>query len=99
VWLSSPVQIVDSWHHEVAAILARLFEGYMNGFLTWVGERTTSLVHGCDLEIRNGDLETVTEFMKAQARRTMPFTAAAVADQREQTDFMFPFLEEDWKHP
>ena len=54
-------------------VLAKLFEGDTEGFVAWIGERTKSLVHAYDLEIRDADLETVSGFMQAKARRTLPF--------------------------
>jgi len=81
--------------------LTKLFEGDTEGFVAWVGEQTESLVKAYDLEMRDADLETVTNFMLAKARRTLVFTApeqsAAVA-QSDQ-DGIFPFLDEDWKQP
>jgi hypothetical protein len=85
----------------VAMVLAQLIGGDAEGFVTWIGERTKSLVHAYDFEIRDADLETVTSFMQAKARRTRPFTASDLStdDKRMDLDFLFPFPEEDWKQP
>ena len=44
----------------------KLFEGDTDGFVAWIGERTNSLVHAYDLEMRDADLETVTQFHAGQ---------------------------------
>jgi len=81
----------------VDLVLTKLFECDTDGFVAWIGERTTSLVHAYDLEMRDADLETVANFMQAKARRTLPFAApdesAAVASKDQ--DGIFPFLAED----
>jgi predicted GIY-YIG superfamily endonuclease len=86
-------------HIGVDLVLTKLFEGDTDGFVAWIGERTTSLVHAHDLEMRDADLETVTNFMQAKARRTLPSAAlgqsAAVA--RKDRGGIFPFLAEDWR--
>lgn len=85
----------------VETVLAKLCEGDTDGFVAWIGERTNSLVHAYDVEMRDADLETVTNFMQAMARRTLPFAAhdqsAAVA--KKEPEGMLPFLGEDWKQP
>jgi len=53
------------------------------------------------VEMRDADLETVTHFMQAKARRTLPF---ATPDQRAGTtrkepEAMLPFLVEDGQQP
>jgi hypothetical protein len=83
----------------VNLVLTKLFEGDTDGFVVWIGEQTTSLAHAYDLEIRDADLETVTHFMQAKARRTLPSAApheSAAVPHRDQ-DGIFPFLTEDWK--
>ena len=67
------------------------------GFVTWITERTNSLVHAYDVEMRDADLETVTHCMQAKARRTLPF---ATPDQRararrKEPEAMLLFLGED----
>ena len=78
--------------------LTKLFEGDTEGFVAWVGEQTESLVKAYDLEMRDADLETVTNFMLAKARRTLPFTvpdrSATVAEK--DGGGIFPFLNEGW---
>jgi predicted GIY-YIG superfamily endonuclease len=82
----------------VALVLSKLVEGDADGVVALIGERTNSLVRAYDLEIRDADLEAVTEFMKAKARRLAPF---ATPDQPPvlpilDPEFMQPFLGEDW---
>jgi len=57
----------------VAPALTKLFAGDAEGFVDWINERTKDLVRAYDLEMREADLETVTSFMRARARRTLPF--------------------------
>ena len=57
---------------EAKGILGGLFEGDADGFVTWIGERTQSLPHKCDLEIRDADLESVTHWVQAMKRRSAP---------------------------
>lgn len=80
-------------------VLMKLFEGDVDGFVVWIGERTNSLVHAYDVEMRDADLETVTHFMHAKARRTLPFATpdqSAAAAKREP-EAMLPFPDEDWQ--
>jgi len=87
--------------HEVDPALAKLFAGDTDGFVAWIGERTKPLVKAYDLEMRDADLETVTNFMQARARRTLPFAApdqrAAVA--KRQCEGLLPFVDKDWHQP
>ena len=53
----------------------KLFAGDTDGFVAWIGERTNSLVHAYDLEIRDADLETVTTFYAGQGAAHLPFDA------------------------
>jgi hypothetical protein len=78
----------------VDLVLMKLFAGDLEGFTTWIGERTNSLVHAYDAEMRDADLETVTHFMQARARRTLPFaTPDRSADaKRKEPEPMLPFL-------
>jgi hypothetical protein len=85
----------------VDLVLAKLFEGDTDGFVAWIGERTTLLVKAYDLEMRDADLETVTNVMQSKARRTLPFAApeqSTGVPQKDQNG-IFPFLDEDWKQP
>ena len=81
--------------------LIKLFEGDTEGFTAWIGERTNPLAHAYDVEMRDSDLETVTYFMQARARRLLPF---ATPDQRataakRQREALLPFLGEEWQQP
>ena len=53
--------------------LTRLFAGDVDSFCNWLGERTKPLARAYDRELLEADLETVTSFMRAKARRTHPF--------------------------
>lgn len=77
--------------------LTRLFEGNTDGFVSWIKDRTSSLTHAYDLEIRDSDLETVTGFMQASARRSSPLTAPDRIVRLEATFASVPlFPEEEW---
>jgi hypothetical protein len=82
-------------------VRAGTFSGDSDGFVAWIGERTQSLVHAYDLEIRDADLETVCEFMQAKARRPLPFPSPdrSADNQRMSLDLVLPFMDEDWNHP
>ena len=95
------IATVEANHSGVDLVLAKLFEGDTDGFVAWIGEQTKALAFAYDLEMRNADLETVTNFTQAKTRRTLPFAApeqsAAVADKDQ--DGIFPFLAEDCRQP
>ena len=95
------IATVEANHSGVDLVLAKLFEGDTDGFVAWIGEQTKSLAYAYDLEMRDADLETVTNFTQAKAHRTLPFAApdqSAAAAQKDQGE-VFPFLAEDWKQP
>jgi hypothetical protein len=82
------IATIEADHSEVDLVLTKLFEGETEGFVAWIAERTKSLVKAYDLEMRDADLETVTNFIQAKARRTLPFAApdqraAVVTRERE----------------
>ena len=85
------IATINADHSEVDLALAKLLGCDTEWFAAWVGERTTSMVHAYDLEMRDADLETVTKFMQAKARRTLPFAAPdespAVAQQDQDGVF------------
>jgi hypothetical protein len=59
------------------------------------------LVKAYDLEMRDADLETVTNFIQAKARRTLPFAAPdqpAVVVNSEREGIL-PFVDEDRQQP
>jgi predicted GIY-YIG superfamily endonuclease len=56
-------------------VLAKLFAGDSEWFAGWIGEQTKPLVHTHDLAMRDADLETVLNFLRARTRRTLPFAA------------------------
>jgi len=95
------IATIEAGHSGVDLALAKLFEGDADGFVAWIGERTNSLVHAYDLETRDADLETVTGFVQAKARRTLPFAAPdqSAGATRKEPEAMLPFLGKDWPQP
>jgi hypothetical protein len=93
------IATIEADHSEVDLVLMKPFEGDTEGFVAWIAERTKSLVKAYDLEMRDADLETVTNFMQAKACRTLPFTAPdrSAAVPHKDRDGIFSFLDEDWK--
>ena len=91
------IAAIEASQSGVDLVLMKLFEGDTDGFVAWIGEQTKSMVYAYDLEMRNADLETVTNFSQAKARRTLAFAApdqsAAVAHKDQ--DGIFPFLAGD----
>ena len=95
------IAAIEASQSGVDLALMKLFEGDTDGFVAWIGEQTKPLVNAYDLEMRDADLETVTNFMKAKPRRTLPFAApdeSAAVEDKEQ-DGIFPFLAEDCRQP
>jgi hypothetical protein len=94
------IAAIETSPTEVELILAK-FAGDADGFATWIGEKTQSLVHAYDRETRDADLETVVTLMQAKARRTLPFDTPdqSRADKRVNLDVMLPFLDNDWTQP
>ena len=95
------IAAIEANHSGVDLVLTKLFEGDTDGFVAWIGEQTKSLLKAYDLEMRDADLETVTNFMQAKARRTLPFAAPdqnAAVTQKDR-DWILPFLAEDWRQP
>jgi hypothetical protein len=86
---------------ELDMVLVKLFGGDTDGFVAWIGEGTKSLVHAHDLAIRDADLETISNFMQAKARRTLPFSAPDhdAENPRTNLDLVLPFMDEDLEHP
>jgi len=72
------IATIEANQHEVDPALTKLFEGDTDWFVAWIGERTKPLVKAYDWEMRDADLETVTNFMQAKARRPLAFTAPDV---------------------
>jgi len=85
----------------VDLVLIKLFEGNTDGFVAWIGEQTIYLVQAYDLEMRNADLETVTHFMQAKARRTLPFATPDKSARvtRKEPEAMLPFPGDDRQQP
>lgn len=92
---------LEANHSEVELVLKKLFAGDTDGFVAWIGERTDSLVHAYDVEMRDADLETVTHFMQAKARRTLPFAAPdqIAGVTRKEPEAMLPLVVEDGQQP
>jgi len=91
------IAAIEAKQSGVDLILIKLFEGDTDGFVAWIGEQTSSLVHTYDLETRDADLETVTTFMQAKARRTLPFAAPdqSAGASRRAPAATLPFLGKD----
>jgi hypothetical protein len=95
------IAAIEASQSGVDLVLTKLFEGDTAGFVAWIGEQTKPLVKAYDLEIRDADLETVSNFTQAKARRTAPFAAPdqSAPVTHDDPDGIFPFLAEDWKQP
>ena len=95
------IAAIETSTAEVELILAKLLAGDADGFVTWIGEKTHSLVHAYDRETRDADLETVVRLMQAKARRTLPFDTPdqTRADKSLNLDVMLPIAAEDWPQP
>jgi hypothetical protein len=95
------IAAIETSTAEVDLILAKLFTGDADGFVTWIGEKTQSLVHAYDRETRDADLETVVSLIQAKARRALSFDTPdqSRADNRVNLDVMLPFLDDDWTRP
>jgi len=91
----------DSNASRIERVLTELFTGDHDGFIAWIGEQTKPLILAHDLAMRDADLETVSEFMQAKARRTRPFTTPeqSTAGKRKNLDSMMLFTGEDGIHP
>lgn len=95
------VAAIETSSAEVELILAKLLTGDVDGFVSWIGEKTQSLVYAYDRETRDADLETVVSLMQAKARRALPFDAPDQGrmDKRMNLDVMLPFPDDDWAQP
>jgi hypothetical protein len=80
---------------EVEGALMKLLECDKEGFMAWLGERTQTLAHAHDLAMRDADLETVTHFMQAKARRSRPFTVPDQTASERRMDSPSWFSVED----
>ena len=82
-------------------VLTELFAGDHDRFTVWIGKQTKALAHAHDLAIRDADLETVTQFMQAKARRTRPFTTPeqSVPGKRMELDSMILVTEDSGRQP
>ena len=80
-------------------ILQNFFGGDQNEFAAWIGERTKSLLHAHDLAMRDADLEIVTGFLEAKAKRTRPFAIAESNANDEDLDVQLPLSDERWELP
>jgi len=84
---------------EVEVVLTGLLEGDQDGFTAWLGERTQTLAHAHDLAIRDADLETVSQFVLAKARRSRPFTVPNQTATEPRMDSPTWFTDKDGKLP
>jgi excinuclease UvrABC nuclease subunit len=85
----------------IETLLTEFFAGGNDGFIAWVTERTKGLAHAHDLAMRDADLETVVQFMKAKARRTRAFVAPepGVTGKRINHDSTMLFTDENGIQP
>jgi excinuclease UvrABC nuclease subunit len=84
---------------EVENILIKLFDGDAEGFAGWINDRTQQLINQVDKQIVESDLETVLEYMKTKAHRTLLLVAspsAITADKPKPLEDGFSFVHEDW---
>lgn len=95
------ITIPPAQESSVALVLSKLIASDADGLVAWVSEQTTSLVRAYDLEMRDIDLEAVTQFMKAKARRLTSFATPeqSPAQTSAESEFRLPFLEENGVSP
>jgi hypothetical protein len=81
----------------IEMVLTEFFAGDNDGFIAWIGEKTKTLAHAHDLAMRDADLETVLQFMKAKARCTRAFIAPepSVTGNRMNQDSTMLFTDEN----
>jgi predicted GIY-YIG superfamily endonuclease len=85
--------------NEVENILIKLFNGDAEGFSAWISDRTLPFINPFDKQIVESDLETVLEFMKTKAHRTLPLVVSPSdipADKAKHLEDEFSFVQEDW---
>jgi hypothetical protein len=80
------VTLQQNLEPSVETVLVKLFSGDHDGFNAWIGEQTNTLTSVHDIAVRDADLETVTQFMQAKARRTRPFTISETNPSKKQTE-------------
>ena len=80
------VTLQQNYEANLETVLLKLFTGDHEGFKAWIGERTKNLAFVHDIAVRAADLETVTQFMQAKARRTRPFTIPETNPSKKQTE-------------
>jgi hypothetical protein len=92
---------VEPGQGELHSVLARLFAGNVEGFVTWMGERTKPLLQTHDQAMRDADLETVVQFIESKAHHPLPPAPPeqTTADPRNVLDLMLPFLDEHGSLP
>jgi excinuclease UvrABC nuclease subunit len=85
----------------IETVLTEFFAGGTDEFVVWVTERTKGLAHAYDLAMRDADLETVVQFMKAKARRPRVFIAPelGVTGKRMNLDSTMLFNDENGIQP
>ena len=81
----------------IEMVLTEFFAGDNDGFIAWIGEKTKTVAHAHDLAMRDADLETVLQFMKAKARCTRAFIAPepSVTGNRMNQDSTMLFTDEN----
>lgn len=60
--------------------LSKLVAGDQPGFLSWISDRTQGLERAYDLELRDADLKTVTDWAKREARNAGTSVASTKAE-------------------
>jgi hypothetical protein len=83
----------------IELVLTALFAGDNDGFAAWVGEQTKPLAYAHDQAMRDGDLETVIQFMEAKARRTRLFIPSEPRAIKQRLDSIGLFPDEKRNHP
>ncbi len=91
------IAIPPAQETNVELVMAKLLAGDAAGLVVWLTEQTDSLVRAYDQEIRDADLETVTQFMKAKARQLTSFATPEQSPPQTsaESEFLLPFLAED----
>ncbi len=96
-----PIATIRSTSEDVDLALVKLLAGDTEGFVAWIGGRTSALVHAYERETRDADLETVVTLIQAKRRRTLPFHTAetGAANKSANPDALLLFPEEEWNTP
>lgn len=83
----------------VEIILVKLFAGDAEGFAAWVNDRTQPCLNAFDKQIVETDLESLAEFLKIKAHRSLPLVVSpsdVIVDKPKRSKSEFLFVQEDW---